>query len=226
LNPTVFEHVLCDLDGTLVDSSAGILDTLRSCLHAAGRRSSVDISERLIGPPLRTMIETVLDTSDAAAIDEVEAAYCREYDQSGYLATQPYPGIAEALFELRAQGMRLHIVTNKRRLPTLRILDMLGWSEVFETVSTLGAGAPGATKTGAVAKLVTGLHTPATSIALVGDSLDDAIAARDNGLCFAWASWGFGKESVLAALGVPVVDAGHLVQFLLGEEAVGVDFGT
>jgi phosphoglycolate phosphatase len=222
----VFEHVLCDFDGTLVDSSTGILDTLRSCLDAAGRRSSVDISDRLIGPPLRTMIETAIGSSDAAEIDVIEAAFRREYDEGGYLATQPYPEIPEALFELRAQGVRLHIVTNKRRVPTLQILDMLGWSEVFATVSTLDANAPGSSKAEVVARLLRRLNAPVNSVALVGDSLDDAIAARNNCLCFAWASWGFGSASELADLGVPVVDARHLVQFLLGEEPAGVVLGT
>jgi phosphoglycolate phosphatase len=222
----VFEHVLCDFDGTLVNSSAGILDTLRSCLDAAGRRPSAGISERLIGPPLRTMIETAIGSGDAAAIDEIEAAFCREYDEGGYLATQPYPEISEALFELRAQGVSLHIVTNKRRVPTLRILDMLGWSEVFATVSTLDASAPGTSKTEVVARLLTRLRAPVSSVAFVGDSLDDAIAARKNGLCFAWASWGFGSESELAVLGVPVADARHLVRFLLDEEPARVVLGT
>jgi phosphoglycolate phosphatase len=222
----VFEHVFCDFDGTLVDSSAGILDTLRSCLNAAGRRSSAKIDERLIGPPLRTMIETAIGSGDAAAIDEIEAAFRREYDERGYLATHPYAEIPEALFELRAQGVSLHIVTNKRRVPTLRILDMFGWSEVFATVNTLDASAPGTSKVEVVSRLLTRLNAPVTSVALVGDSLDDAIAARSNHLSFAWASWGFGSESELAVLGVPVVDARHLVQFLLGEEPAGVVLGT
>jgi len=222
----VFEHVFCDFDGTLVDSSTGIVDTLRSCLDAAGRRSSVEINERLIGPPLRRMIETAIGSSDATAIDGIEAAFCREYDGGGYLATQPYPEIPEALFELRAQGVSLHIVTNKRRLPTLRILDMLGWSKVFSTVNALDASAPGTSKAQVVARLLARLNAPVTSVAYVGDSLDDAIAARNNRVRFAWASWGFGKESELAVLGVPVVDARHLVQFLLGEEPAGVVLGT
>jgi phosphoglycolate phosphatase len=172
------------------------------------------------------MIEAAIGLSDAAAIDEVEAAFCREYDDGGYLATRTYPDIPEALFALRAQGVSLHIVTNKRRVPTLRILDMLGWSKVFATVNALDAGAPVTSKAQVVARLLARLNAPVTSVAYVGDSLDDAIAARSNRVRFAWASWGFGRQSELAGLGVPVVDARHLVQFLLGEEPAGVVLGT
>jgi phosphoglycolate phosphatase len=213
----VFDHVLCDFDGTLVDSSDGIFETLRTCLASAGKRSSVELTKRLIGPPLRTLIQTAIGTSDIGAIAEVEAAFRREYDERGYLATRPYPGIAEAIIELRAHAVQLHIVTNKRLVPTLRILEMLGWENRFSTVSTLDASWPRTTKAGVVAQLLAQMDVPVRSVVLVGDSLDDALAAHDNGICYAWATWGYGLESDLRMKGVAVIDAQHLVQLVLGE---------
>jgi phosphoglycolate phosphatase len=222
----VFDHVLCDFDGTLVDSSDGILETLRSCLSSVGKRSTVELTRQLIGPPLRTLIEVVAASSDVNARTEIEMAFRREYDERGYLATRPYPGIAEALTELRAHGVHLHIVTNKRLLPTLRILEMLGWSDVFSTVNTLDSGSAGTTKTQVVAHLLSQLRVRASSVALVGDSLDDAIAARNNSICYAWATWGYGREVDLGTTGARLVDARQLIQLVLQKDVVEVAHGA
>ncbi len=222
----MFNHLLCDLDGTLVDSSAGILDTLRGCLASMGRRSHVELTEQLIGPPLRAMIQAATGLSDVNVLTEIEIAYRREYDERGYLATRAYPGIAEALTELRKHAVRLHVVTNKRLTPTVRILEMLRWSGTFSTVSTLDSSVSGTTKAQVVARLLLQLGAPTSSVALVGDSLDDAMAARDNGVSFWWASWGYGQEKDLSGLGVPLADAQHLVQLVLRKRVAGVGHGA
>jgi phosphoglycolate phosphatase len=214
----VFGHVFCDFDGTLVDSSDGILGTLRDCLESAGLRSKVELGPGLIGPPLRTMLQMAVGAGDAAALDALEAAFRREYDERGYLATRPYPGIVDALLALRARGVHLHIVTNKRRVPTLLIIDMLGWPGFFATVSTLEGGAPGSSKAQVVRQLLRRLDVSTDSVALVGDSVDDAIAARDNGLFFGWATWGYGRHADLAQSGVPMADASHLTRLILGAD--------
>lgn len=48
----MFQHVLFDLDGTLVDSADGVLSALRRCLDRAGLEPRVELSRALIGPPL------------------------------------------------------------------------------------------------------------------------------------------------------------------------------
>jgi phosphoglycolate phosphatase len=221
----VFNHLLCDLDGTLVDSSAGILNTLRSCLASARIPPGIELTSRLIGPPLRAMLEAATGRSDLNSLSEIEVAFRREYDERGYLATRAYPGIAEALTELRDRGVRLHVVTNKRRAPTLRILDMLGWAGTFLTVNTLDSNSLGTTKAHVVAQLLPQLDVSISSVVLVGDSLDDASAARENGVAFGWARWGYGLEADLGGLGVPLIDARQLVQLVLPNSAAGVVCG-
>jgi phosphoglycolate phosphatase-like HAD superfamily hydrolase len=103
----VFNHLLRDLDGTLVDSSNGILNTQRTCLASLGKHSKVDLTHQLIGPPLRTMIQAATGSSDVGSTTEIETAFRVEYDLRGYLATRAYPGIREALTEAQAHGVHL-----------------------------------------------------------------------------------------------------------------------
>jgi phosphoglycolate phosphatase len=210
----MFDHVLCDFDGTLVDSADGILRSLRKCIEHAGLPVLVEPSRALIGPPLRSMIASVIGPSQAA-ITTIEAAFRSEYDQNGYLLTTPFPGISQALHDLGARGVGLHIVTNKRLIPVRRILDTLGWSEHFSSVSTLDSTLEASSKSDVVARLLPKLDVPLQSVIIVGDSLDDRLAAEANGIEFAWASWGYGHDPSLRASGCPLTGAGDLVRRVL-----------
>jgi phosphoglycolate phosphatase len=209
----VFKHLLCDLDGTLVDSSDGILRTLRSCLAAAGIAEKTAITSALVGPPLRSLIQTVTELRGPDALADIEGAFRREYDEKGYLGTRAYPGINEALVNLRQRGVTLHIVTNKRQTPTNRILDMVGWRDWFSTVSTLDSS-NSRSKTEMLTYLLPRLHTSYSSMAFVGDSLEDERAARYHGIFFARATWGYGRGQ-FHALSVPLLEPAQIVRLVL-----------
>jgi phosphoglycolate phosphatase len=215
----VVPHVLFDLDGTLVDSCDGILDSLRRCIERAGLHPCIELTRELVGPPLSALIATALGSIDPGLLTELEEAFRREYDQRGYRASRPYPGIGAALHELSAAGLQLHVVTNKRLRPTRRILRALGWCGSFTTVNALDSYGGATSKTDVVARLLERIGVPGSSATLVGDTENDAAAARGNGVAFAWASWGYGLDRALAHGGVRLADACHLVRHFLSATA-------
>jgi phosphoglycolate phosphatase len=214
-------HVLFDFDGTLVDSAAGILESMRGAFSRTGLRPRIALTELIIGVPLREALEKALGFADSASIASLETAFREDYDERGHLATRPFPGIPEALAALRIAGHRLHIVTNKRMVPTRLILAALGWSAVFDTVNTLDTRPGLKRKSEVVAQLLPTLGAPAASFVVVGDTVDDAAAAHDNGLPFTWARWGYGRDIEVAMRGHSVHSADELLQHLmsLGERA-------
>jgi phosphoglycolate phosphatase len=193
----MFGHLLCDLDGTLIDSAESIVESLRRCLATAGIEPRIPLENSLIGPPLRSLIGAVIAPADASATTAIEEAFRREYDSQGYRAAKPYPGVSRALRELGGNGVALHLVTNKRFAPTRSIITNLGWSDLFTTVDTLDLCPGAASKTELVMQLLRRMDVVPSAAALVGDSSDDARAAHANGLKFAWASWGYGSENIL-----------------------------
>jgi len=209
----MIDHVLCDFDGTIVDSSAGILATLRNCIAREGLSYRVEPSNRLIGPPLRSMICEVVD-ADSMTIDRLETEFRREYDEIGYRLTSAYPGISQALQSLKARGVGLHIVSNKRRTPLLRILEAEDWGDLFLTVNTLDTTCESRTKSDVVRAVLRAQSIALGTVILVGDSLDDRLAAESNQIPFAWASWGYGRDESLRNAGRTLADANDLVQFV------------
>jgi phosphoglycolate phosphatase len=212
----IYTHAFCDFDGTLVDSSDGILRSLQKCIERAGLAVLVEPSRALIGPPLRSMIATVVGP-DLESIAIIESAFRSEYDGHGYLLTNPYPGMGDALQTLRARGVSLHIVSNKRLIAVRQILDTLGWNGYFASVWTLDSTAGAASKSDVLAKLLAQLAVPLDSAIMVGDTLDDRLAAEASGMAFAWASWGYGQDPSLRAAGPPLIDAADFVRRVLND---------
>ena len=211
----MFQHVLFDLDGTLVDSADGVLTALRRCLGRAGLEPRVELNRSLIGPPLPSMLATTTGSSDQALLSALERDFRTEYDSAGWRESPPYPGVPAALDALHEAGVGLHLVTNKRMVPTLKILDAHDWTSRFRTINTLDTSGGAGSKSDVVARLLPTIGGARGRVALVGDSLDDARAAQGNNIDFAWASWGYGSAPELAATGVRLGTAHELVPHLL-----------
>lgn len=200
--------ILFDLDGTLIDSSPGILATFERVLAAHGLRAAVPLEPSLIGPPLAVTLRQVSGVEDEAGLARLVEAFKQDYDTAGYLSTFAFDGVAEGLRRLADGGARLFIVTNKRLVPTRKILDALDLARCFAGVHSRDETEPPAPSKAAVTRRVLALHAidPARAF-FVGDSDEDAAAARENGLAFIHAAYGYGAAGI--PQGLPPVVAGR-----------------
>ena len=190
--PTI-RNVVFDLDGTLIDGRPGIEACLRQALQPAGPGCALPPVESLIGPPVREMIAALLPDRDPATVDAAESAFRRCYDEGGWRMTETYDGAEEVLQHLAAAGLRLFVLTNKPAGPTRVILDHLGWHGRFDAVLCRdSADPPFDDKAAAMKQLLERRGLDPASTMMVGDSADDARAARSNSVRFAAACWGYG----------------------------------
>ena len=189
--------ILVDLDGTLIDSSPGILASFGRVLAAHGLAPVVPLEPSLIGPPLAVTLRQVSGTHDEALLARLVEAFKADYDTAGYLGTEVFPGVAAGLAQLAAAGARLFIVTNKRMLPTRRILEALGLAQFFAGIHTRDETEPPAASKAAVTKRILAHYGIDRGRAcFVGDSDEDAAAAHENGLCFIHAAYGYGAAGI------------------------------
>lgn len=187
-------HVLFDFDGTLVDSAPAILTTFAQVLQAYGLQGCRSIDDSLIGPPLRQTLQTLCGSSDAQLLDTLATSFRDIYDGPACLATPAYPGWDDALAALRALGVQLHIATNKRLLPTQRILHARGWSEYFKVVYASDSRPGGfPSKAVMIATLLGEQGIDAQGAIYLGDTEADASAATANAVEFWAVDWGYGE---------------------------------
>ncbi len=192
------QHILFDLDGTLIDSAPSILAGFGAVVERHGVTPRVPLDSRLIGPPLLPTLERITGIGDPDALKQMATTFKASYDNEGYRHTLVYPGIDAALRALAARAA-LYIVTNKRIHPTRQILDHLGWASLFAGAYAQDAFEPPLPSKAAVIGRVLATHGISPAAALyIGDRAEDGEAATANGLAFAWATWGYGVDLDLA----------------------------
>ncbi len=197
--------IIFDLDGTLINSEAIILEaqfeTFRRCgrVHP-GREAGLGI----VGLTLDIAMARLagLDEPDDTLTQtyrEVFSAMRLQADPS--LDDPLYPGVAETLMELkRRAGLKLGIATGKSRKGAEFIVERHGWQGVFDTVQSAD-DAPSKPHPGMILRAMAETGAAPERTAMVGDSSFDIEMAVAAGVTPVAVSWGFQPVANLVSLG-------------------------
>jgi phosphoglycolate phosphatase len=189
-----------DLDGTLVDSAPDIAHCLGHAFASIGLQPPGEALTRVwIGDGLETLIARALAHADAplASRDEQQraalASFLTCYSDNLFVRSRLYPGVLATLDLLRAHGVTLCCITNKRQSFSERLLAEACILDRFELL--LGGDSLAERKPSALPLKVASerLGVAPSAAALVGDSHQDLRAARGAGFAFVLASYGYGK---------------------------------
>ncbi len=128
--------LICDLDGTLVDTRDGIVDTLRATLVAAGYAPPHPTAiYPTIGLPLRDVFLRFLpERTGGDVADRLVDAYRARYREVVIPRTRAFPGVAPTLATCARAGLRLAIATSKAVRVARDTLTAAGLAECFELV--------------------------------------------------------------------------------------------
>ncbi|MEI6826594.1 MAG: HAD family hydrolase [Desulfuromonadales bacterium] len=188
-----YQAVIFDLDGTLIDSSPSILKCFGQVLNEARLQPLVPLTDSLVGPPLRQTLVKLVGSADNVLLDRLVDSFKACYDTVGYKATDVYAGVDAMLAHLSEVGIPLAIATNKRRIPTLKIIEYLGWVKYFQMVGTLDTpDRPHANKAALIRFILNEMWVSSDRALYVGDKGEDGEAAEANGMAFCAAGWGYG----------------------------------
>jgi phosphoglycolate phosphatase len=186
---------LFDLDGTVIDSSAGIQGAFNYAYEKMfSINCPVDV-RHYIGPPLPEMIKKVIPAISNEDISIFINFFKESYDTVEFSNCTLYPGIEDVFKLLQKNGVSLFIITNKRNLPTQLILQHLNIDHYFLAHSySLDSLEPAFTHKKELVTYVLekhGLNHDKT--VLVGDGFNDKVAAEKNNISFIFAAYGFEK---------------------------------
>lgn len=129
---TNIKYVLFDLDGTVSDSSEGIIKCVQVALTAEGIHEKDENLTRFIGPSLRHSFG--LYTDDDAQRDRMLGNYRARYSTLGWKENKLYDGIKELLIALRAAGKVPVLASAKPEKFCIEILRYLGVYDYFDFV--------------------------------------------------------------------------------------------
>jgi phosphoglycolate phosphatase len=193
-----FEALICDLDGTLVDSLPGIECSARAAVQQYFPDRHLPSLRPLIGPPVRQIFASLWPDLSNEALDRVVDSFRKHYDKEGCLMTAPYPEVVHTLRMLSSLGVRLYVLTNKPMRCTETILRHIGLRDIFIDVFTPDKeGESWTVKSEGVNLLIEKHGLSPKSTLLVGDAWGDKEAALECGLGFAFAAYGYGCLEVV-----------------------------
>lgn len=193
-------HLFFDLDGTLTDSSPGIIRCIQHAMTELGHAPLGDLELRgMIGRPLTTIFGTVLTAPDAETIRGAIAAFRTRFDDIGIFENSVFPGIEASLEELRSAGYTMQVVTAKPAVPAKRVLAHFGIDRFFDAVHGPELDAASCHKADLVCAALMRAGTDHRRAVMIGDHADDVLAARAHRVRAVAAGWGYGSRDELTA---------------------------
>lgn len=193
--------VLFDLDGTLVDSVPDLAAATDEMLRRLGRTPAGEAQVRLwVGNGAAMLVRRALaggtDPDRLAALDDQDlelalGVFFDAYQQCNGAHSRVYEGVSPLLETLRAQSVRLGVVTNKPARFTGPLLERMGLAGHFDIMVS---GDTLATKKPDPAPLIHAVQTLGSSVEsslMVGDSINDILAARAAGMPVVAVSYGY-----------------------------------
>ena len=191
--------VLFDLDGTLIDSVRLILDSYHHTLSRHGLPARTD-EEWLkgVGTPLTVQLAEWRD--QAGTIEAMIATY-REYNLRHHdRMVTVYPGVLDAIREIKAAGVQTGLVTSKNRQGALRGLTLVGLEALMDVLVCADEVTNPKPHPEPVEKAVSLLGADPGTTVYVGDSVHDMHSGRAAGVRTAAALWGpFGRAHLESA---------------------------
>lgn len=182
--------VLLDLDGTVLDTYAAILDSLQYATKTVlGAALPDDELVSMVGQPLVTQMR-VFAQGDEDLAQRLLVTY-RAYNEEGLdERISPFAGIPEALAALRERGFTVGVVTSKRRGLAEQSLIYFGLREGLACVRGVEDSTAHKPDPDPLLRAADALAADASRCLYVGDSPFDIQAAHAADMPCVGVTWG------------------------------------
>lgn len=187
-----------DFDGTLADTSEGILYCYD---HGAAQLGYVPAPreqyEGVIGGHVDAGFRKVYGM-DRALSERAMQIYRKLYQEKGMYLAHLYDGMERTLRRLKDAGIRIALATLKHERFAEKMLQNLGVADYFDCICAFD-GSAGCDKKVLLHRVCRTLNIPEQDSVLIGDSVFDAIGAEQAGMDFLAVTYGLGFRNAAQA---------------------------
>jgi phosphoglycolate phosphatase len=191
--------LVLDLDGTLIDTVPDLAAALNRLMRARGLDGfTLAETAAMVGDGVARLVGRAFvargRTADAADVAE----YSADYSAHAVEASRLFPGVADTLGRMAAEGWGLAVCTNKPEAPARALLRAFGLEGLIRTV---GGGDSFPVRKPDPRHLLATLAAAGGSAdraVMVGDNVNDVAAATGAGLPCIFAAWGYGPPEMAA----------------------------
>lgn len=190
--------LLFDFDGTLLDTNELIIQTFQAVLDEdfAGRYEREDILH-FIGPSLEQTFTRIAPDRVEELTGKYRAFNKLMHDE----LVEEYDGVTETLRLLKAQGMKMAIVSTKRNATIRHGLELMGVSDVFEEIISLDDVQNPKPDPEPIHLALERLGASAQESLMIGDNSHDIEGGKNAGVRTAGVAWSIKGEAFLTGFG-------------------------
>ncbi|VTS47646.1 5'-nucleotidase [Streptococcus porcinus] len=197
------KNILFDLDGTLVDSSKGIINAFTYTFTNINLEvPDVNLLSTYIGPPLETTFSNYFSKQED--IDLAIRHFRRYYQDIGVYQVKMYEGIEEMLAQLSNSGYHLFVTTSKHEPMALHMLEELGIHSYFSGI--YGSLPDRFIKADIIEACLKQENILASETLIIGDTQFDIVGGKFAGITTLGITWGFGSEIDLVKAGADYIN--------------------
>jgi len=196
-----FKNIIFDFDGTLIDSRPGVV----SSFQKVGRKLfKKEIREkeivRLIGKPLAEIISILFKINDKFLVEKASLLFKEFYSREGIKENILYLGIKDMLESFKKNSLSLFVISNKIEPFIKNILKQHNIDKYFKDVIGTDGMDRKSKKADYIKRIVNVYNLKKTKTVVAGDTENDIISAKRNGIYAVGVVWGYGsKESLIKA---------------------------
>lgn len=196
-----YKNLLLDLDGTIIDSGPGIMESVQYALDKYGiHNEPMEKLRRFVGPSLAYSFHHFYGMDEDTAREAV--AYYREvYAAENIFHAVLYDGIAEAIKRCDAAGNHLYLVTSKPEKFSMRILEKFSLTPYFRAVSSPEMSDASSDKSRLINALTEKEGLNKEACLMIGDTRFDMAGAVSAGVDAAGVTYGYGSREELLQAG-------------------------
>lgn len=194
-----YEILIFDWDGTLMDSTAWIVDCMRRAIQDNSMPTRSDEAIRgIIGLGLHEAVAELYPEAEASTVNTICDAYRDHYFGADEQCSL-FDGVEDVLNQLRDLGYWLAVATGKSRRGLDKVLSETGLEPMFPITRT-------ADETRSkphplmLEEIVTDFNSEMSRCLMIGDSLFDLQMATNAGMDGLGVSWGVQQSHALQAL--------------------------
>lgn len=189
----MYKLVIFDLDGTLLDTSEGIFNSVRYAEEQMNlEKISNEMLRKFVGPPPQKMYSELYDLNSEKSAEAV--TYHREYGRTRaiYEATV-YSGIEELLKKLKSNNCKIAVATLKSQDIAKTVLEHYSLSEYFDFIVGMNKDET-LTKSDTIVQVLEYTNVQREDAVMIGDSIYDMEGAKEAGVDFIGVTYGFGFD--------------------------------
>ena len=190
-----YNNVIFDLDGTLFDTSKGVIKSVEKVIELKGLRKLNYIEKNsLIGPPIQDSFRRIYNIEEKTSKEY--GTLFREIYLNEYLFDATiYDNLIELLKLLNEKGCNVAVATYKRQDCTDSLLNHFGIDKYFKCI--YGSDIEGKlSKQDIINLCIKDMNTENNDkIVMIGDSEFDAIGAIKSSVDFIGVTYGFGFKN-------------------------------